>query len=236
MTSSSRGGDVWSGGVRSHSPSSPLAVARDPEVLLRTVLGGVVRFDEPVALQPLQRRVHLADVQRPHLAGSRFELLAEQQAVLGSLAQEREEGVPDTHGVTALSSIRSILLDRPARCQVMIGVPAQRRRERPAPWVSRKRDDRSAQLPPTATYESERRPRLDAVSVPFQAIPRLVSLGQMAWTKDSLMSRLGVAGGHVGATHTLTEEKQGTFHFTMGPYSLPALHIQPGDRVVGGDA
>ena len=35
----------------------------------------------------------------------------------------------------------------------------------------------------------------------------------------------------MGTTHLLTEERQGTFHFTMGPYSTPVLQIQPGDRV-----
>src|SRR5690606_1642209 len=42
----------------------------------------------------------------------------------------------------------------------------------------------------------------------------------------------GVAGGNVGDTHELTEARQGTFHFTMGPYSEPVLTIRPGDRVV----
>ncbi|MDQ1422972.1 MAG: amidase, partial [Acidimicrobiaceae bacterium] len=45
------------------------------------------------------------------------------------------------------------------------------------------------------------------------------------------MSRRGAAGGQVGTTHVLTEERQGTFHFTMGPYSEPVLQIRPGDRV-----
>ena len=48
----------------------------DPEALLRAVVAVAVGLDQPVALQPLQRRVHLADVQRPHLAGPRLELLA----------------------------------------------------------------------------------------------------------------------------------------------------------------
>ncbi|MEZ5264601.1 MAG: acetamidase/formamidase family protein [Acidimicrobiales bacterium] len=52
------------------------------------------------------------------------------------------------------------------------------------------------------------------------------------WLADSIMYRRGVAGGAVGATHHLTEERQGTFHYTMGPYSEPVLHIAPGDRVV----
>ena len=45
------------------------------------------------------------------------------------------------------------------------------------------------------------------------------------------MARRGVAGGRVGTTHLLSEERQDTFHFTMGPYSSPVLQIEPGDRV-----
>ena len=53
----------------------------------------------------------------------------------------------------------------------------------------------------------------------------------MGWPDDSIMAQRGVAGGVVGATHLLSEERQGTFHFTMGPYSTPVLEIEPGDRV-----
>jgi amidase len=53
----------------------------------------------------------------------------------------------------------------------------------------------------------------------------------VVWPDDSIMARRGVAGGRVGTTHELTEERQGTFHFTMGPYSTPVLEIEPGDRV-----
>ncbi len=52
------------------------------------------------------------------------------------------------------------------------------------------------------------------------------------WLAGSIMHRRGVAGGEIGATHHLTEELQGTFHYTMGPYSEPVLHIAPGDRVI----
>lgn len=52
------------------------------------------------------------------------------------------------------------------------------------------------------------------------------------WVKDSIMCRKGVGGGHSGTTHQLTEEKQGTYQYTIGPYSEPVLHIKPGDRVV----
>ena len=54
----------------------------------------------------------------------------------------------------------------------------------------------------------------------------------MDWLAESIMTRRGVAGGQVGETHHLTEEMQGSFHYTIGPYSDPVLHIKPGDRVI----
>ena len=45
-------------------------------------------------------------------------------------------------------------------------------------------------------------------------------------------TRAACAGGQTGATHELTEAKQGKYHFTMGPYSEPVLTVKPGDRVV----
>ena len=54
----------------------------------------------------------------------------------------------------------------------------------------------------------------------------------MNWIDSSIMRIQGVAKGRPGATHELTEAKQGTYHYTMGPYSQPVLHIKPGDRVV----
>ncbi|MFT5589242.1 MAG: amidase [Bradyrhizobium sp.] len=54
----------------------------------------------------------------------------------------------------------------------------------------------------------------------------------MDWLKKSLMHTRGVAGGKQGKTHELTEELQGQFHYTIGPYSNPVLHIKPGDRVI----
>ncbi len=54
----------------------------------------------------------------------------------------------------------------------------------------------------------------------------------MSWLKDSIMHRRGVARGAVGTTHELSEAKQGVFHYTIGPYSQPVMHIAPGDRVV----
>jgi acetamidase/formamidase len=46
------------------------------------------------------------------------------------------------------------------------------------------------------------------------------------------MHTRGVARGAVGTTHELGEERQGVFHYTIGPYSEPVLHIKPGDRVI----
>jgi acetamidase/formamidase len=46
------------------------------------------------------------------------------------------------------------------------------------------------------------------------------------------MHQKGVGGGSSGVTHELTEEKQGDFHYTIGPYSEAVLHIKPGDQVI----
>ncbi len=86
------------------------AVGGDPEPLLRAGIGVVVGLDEAVALQPLQGRVHLADVERPDLAGARLELLAQLQAVLRALAEQRQQRVPDAHDVTTLDIMPRIIL------------------------------------------------------------------------------------------------------------------------------
>jgi acetamidase/formamidase len=54
----------------------------------------------------------------------------------------------------------------------------------------------------------------------------------MSWLKQSIMHTRGVARGAVGTTHELSEARQGTFHYTIGPYSKPVMQIAPGDRVV----
>ncbi len=54
----------------------------------------------------------------------------------------------------------------------------------------------------------------------------------MTWLDSSIMHTRGIARGKQGTTHELTEAKQGKYHYTMGPYSAPVLHIRPGDRVV----
>ena len=111
ITSSSRGGRDGVG--RCAQPRVELVDARcgDAEALLRALLGGVVGLDEAVALEPLQRRVHLAGVQRPHLAGAGLELLAELQPVLRTLAEQGQQRVTDAHRSIILSIILSILLD-----------------------------------------------------------------------------------------------------------------------------
>ena len=54
----------------------------------------------------------------------------------------------------------------------------------------------------------------------------------MSWLEYSLMHQRGVAQGRVNATYELTEKRQATYHYTMGPYSEPVLSIKPGDRVI----
>lgn len=54
----------------------------------------------------------------------------------------------------------------------------------------------------------------------------------MDWLPTSLMHRRGIAGSRIGTTHVLTEALQGTYHYTIGPYSQPVLSVKPGDRVV----
>ena len=87
-----------------------LAAGRDPEPLLRPVLAGAVGLGQPVALQPAQRLVHLADVQRPHLAGPGLELLAQLQPVLRPLRQQRQQHVRDAHDFTMPDIMSSIIL------------------------------------------------------------------------------------------------------------------------------
>ena len=53
------------------------------------------------------------------------------------------------------------------------------------------------------------------------------------WVADSIMHRKGIGGGSSGVTQELTEEKQGTYLYTIGPYADPVLSIRarrPGDR------
>jgi len=54
----------------------------------------------------------------------------------------------------------------------------------------------------------------------------------MDWLTDSIMARRGVARAQARTTHMLTEALQGTYHYTIGPYSTPVLQVLPGDRIV----
>lgn len=53
----------------------------------------------------------------------------------------------------------------------------------------------------------------------------------MSWFEQSIMARKGVAKGKAGATHSITEATQGTYHYVYGPYAEPVLRVQPGDVV-----
>lgn len=52
------------------------------------------------------------------------------------------------------------------------------------------------------------------------------------WLATSHMVSRGIAGERIGKTHELTEEKQGEYHYTIGPYSKQVMEIEPGDVVV----
>ncbi|GLK72087.1 acetamidase/formamidase family protein [Ancylobacter dichloromethanicus] len=54
----------------------------------------------------------------------------------------------------------------------------------------------------------------------------------MSWLENSLMARKGLAKGQAGATHSLTEAEQGTYHYVYGPYVEPVLRVDPGAVVV----
>lgn len=54
----------------------------------------------------------------------------------------------------------------------------------------------------------------------------------MEWLSTSIMRTRGEGRDHTPTTHALTEARQGTFHYTIGPYSEPVMHIKPGDRVI----
>src|ERR1700761_396285 len=52
------------------------------------------------------------------------------------------------------------------------------------------------------------------------------------WLDTSIVAQRGVGWGGTPPTHELTEGKQGTFHYTIGPYTNPVLTVRPGDRIV----
>ncbi len=56
---------------------------------------------------PLQGRVDLAHVERPHLPRARLELLPQLETVLRPLAEQGEQRVPDAHSPDTLRIMRS---------------------------------------------------------------------------------------------------------------------------------
>jgi amidase len=54
----------------------------------------------------------------------------------------------------------------------------------------------------------------------------------MSWLQDSIMMQRGVGADREPTVHSLTEDVQNTYHYTIGPYSQPVLRIRPGDKVV----
>ena len=54
----------------------------------------------------------------------------------------------------------------------------------------------------------------------------------MKWLDQSIMRTRGLGKDRTVQTHSLTEALQGRYHYTIGPYSDPVLHIKPGDRVI----
>lgn len=50
----------------------------------------------------------------------------------------------------------------------------------------------------------------------------------MSWYDTSIMATKGVAKGKTGASHSITIEDQGTFHYVYGPYADPVLEVEPG--------
>ncbi len=126
----------------------PAAVRGDAVALPRPVAIRLVRFDEPIALEPLQRRVHLADVQRPHLPGADLELLTQPEAVLRTLAQQGQQGMGDAHealtGRDIPRSIRSITflasgicaVLAPHGCRLAPGAPRADSPDGPGPAIS----------------------------------------------------------------------------------------------------
>jgi amidase len=51
------------------------------------------------------------------------------------------------------------------------------------------------------------------------------------WLSASIMYERGLAKGRTGALHELTEERQGRYHYTIGPYSEPVMRVAPGERI-----
>lgn len=50
----------------------------------------------------------------------------------------------------------------------------------------------------------------------------------MSWYENSIMNQKGTAKGKPGATHSITTEDQGKFHYVYGAYCDPVLKVEPG--------
>ncbi len=51
------------------------------------------------------------------------------------------------------------------------------------------------------------------------------------WLDGSIMAMRGLGRGRKPTLHRLTEERQGRYHYTIGPYSDPVLTVAAGDRI-----
>ena len=51
------------------------------------------------------------------------------------------------------------------------------------------------------------------------------------WLATSIAATRGIGWSRTATLHELTEAAQGKFHYTIGPYSDPVLHVEPGDRI-----
>ena len=51
------------------------------------------------------------------------------------------------------------------------------------------------------------------------------------WLATSIVATRGVGWSRKPKLHELTEAVQGKFHYIIGPYSEPVLHVEPGDRI-----
>ena len=52
------------------------------------------------------------------------------------------------------------------------------------------------------------------------------------WVSGSIMYRKGVVGAPTGRVHNLSADLQGTYIYTIGPYSDPVLEVDPGDTII----
>ncbi|MFK7882118.1 acetamidase/formamidase family protein [Roseobacter sp.] len=50
----------------------------------------------------------------------------------------------------------------------------------------------------------------------------------MSWHENSIMAHEGVAKGRRGASHKISIEDQGKFHYVYGPYADPVIEVEPG--------